>query len=90
MNAHPMRRISCATLNRIEYEDGRFLLALNKNRLRKGVREYAPFGGAIECSVPVTLGDSPQVTLEKPFDLRLFIREADLDHFVTWFKSRQG
>jgi hypothetical protein len=85
------QRVSCASLCRIQNEQGRYLLALNQQRLLAGRRVLMPLGGALAYDDP-TLPARFDAQLEKPGvpELRLYIPAALLDPFRMWFLSRSG
>ena len=86
-----MIRISCATLNRIQYRDKRFLVVLNGNRLRSGRRVLTPIGGASRYYDPCvleSLGARPERHGSQ--DLRFFIDESKVPKFEAWFRTRSG
>ncbi len=86
-----MIRISCATLNRIQYEDGRFLLVLNKNRLQNGKRVLTPIGGGLQYRDQNILHSLGAVFEEENSkDLRFYVDEAKVPKFETWFLTRKG
>ena len=81
-------RVSAAGLCRIGMNNG-FLLSLNKSRLAKRIRNFTPFGGAIEFNESAKpflkeLG----VIFEKGNDLRFTIPENNLAELEKWFYLR--
>jgi hypothetical protein len=86
-----MIRISCATLNRIRYQDGRLLVVLNRNRLKNGRRILTPIGGSSSFRDSRVL-HSLCVRLERDDskDLRFYIDEIKLSVFETWFRTQKG
>jgi hypothetical protein len=86
-----MIRISCATLNRIQYKDKRFLVILNSNRMQSGRSVLSPIGGASRCHSPRVL-DSLGARSEwhGSHDLRFFIGESKVPQFEAWFRTRRG
>lgn len=81
LNKQSMLRISCATLNRIKLEEGTLLVALNKNRMKYGKKQYSPIGGALEFEITdLRINNDLDVSLEKPCsaDLRIYINETTL------------
>ena len=93
LNKQSILRISCASLNRISFDGQTLLVALNKNRMKKGIKQYSPIGGALEFNIAdVRITDDLNASLEKSFssDLRIQINESSLPQFETWFKSRQS
>jgi hypothetical protein len=80
-------RVSAAALARIEI-DGKIVLGLNKNRMKKGKEVYMPFGGAIEFKEEArSFLNSLQVQYEKGNDLRFLIEEKYIPDFDHWFRS---
>jgi len=82
-------RVSCAGLCRIRDEAGRYLLALNHNRLARGVRVYTPLGGGLEYHTP----DLPARFDAEPEDpttreLRLYLPTERFGGFRAWFLRR--
>jgi hypothetical protein len=82
-------RVSCAGLCRIRDDEGRYLLALNHNRLTRGVRVYTPLGGGLEYHAP----DLParfDAEPENPDgrELRLYLPSARFAEFRAWFLRR--
>jgi hypothetical protein len=82
-------RISAANLARIKMED-KYLLVLNRNRLKNGHRVYTPFGGAIEFQYYARpyLGDLG-VRFEDGSALRFALPQTKLAAFESWFYLRQ-
>jgi hypothetical protein len=82
-------RVSCAGLCRIRDDDGRYLLALNHNRLTRGVQVYTPLGGGLEYHAPDLLArfdaepENPQGR-----ELRLYLPGERFPDFRTWFLRR--
>tara|TARA_Y100000310_G_C20512556_1_gene729578 strand:+ start:350 stop:949 length:600 start_codon:yes stop_codon:yes gene_type:complete len=82
-------RVSAANLAKISL-DNKFLVALNKSRLKKGIQVYTPFGGAIEFS-----GNAGQylqslgANFEKGNDLRFIFSKDKLEEFEAWFNTKQ-
>lgn len=82
-------RVSCAGLCRIRDDDGRYLLALNQNRLTRGVQVYTPLGGGLEYHAPDLLARF-DAEPENPHgrELRLYLPLERFDAFRTWFLRR--
>ena len=84
-----MIRISCASLASIVIDD-KYLLCLNKSSLKKGLKVYTPFGGALEY-YPKALDFLTNIDAgferETP-DLRFTMEEEDLELYKTWFKKQ--
>jgi hypothetical protein len=84
-------RVSCAGLCRIVDDEGRYLLALNYNRLGKGVRVFMPLGGALMFDDPDLLkrfDAVPENRRER--ELRLYLPSRRLDDFRAWFLRGVG
>ncbi len=82
-------RVSCAGLCRIRDDDGRYLLALNANRLTRGVRVYTPLGGGLEYhapDLPARFDAEPENPNER--ELRLYLPSARFPEFRAWFLRR--
>jgi hypothetical protein len=87
----PIRqRISCAGLCRIQDGHGRYLLGLNLDRFKQGLRVYTPLGGALRYYNPAIL-DRFHAIPEDPgtCDLRMLIDATQVDAFREWFITRQ-
>ncbi|MDZ4766591.1 MAG: hypothetical protein SGI73_18800 [Chloroflexota bacterium] len=83
-------RVSCAGLCRIQDEHGRYLLALNTNRLSKGLRIFMPLGGGFIYEDEALLERFDAIPeLPNTHELRLYIPPARLNDFRTWFLSRR-
>ena len=83
--------ISCATLNRMRYSDGRYLLVLNKNQMQNGMRVLTPIGGASHYNDPSILQAlGVHLEQENSRDLRFYIDERRAKEFETWFLTKQG
>ncbi|PJF25496.1 MAG: hypothetical protein CUN53_12505 [Phototrophicales bacterium] len=82
-------RVSCAGLCRIRDDDGRYLLALNYDRLTRGVRVYTPLGGGLEYHPPDLLARF-DAEPENPGgrELRLYLPVARFPEFRMWFMQR--
>jgi hypothetical protein len=82
-------RVSCAGLCRIRDDDGRYLLALNQNRLTRGVQVYTPLGGGLEYHAPDLLARF-DAEPENPdgHELRLYLPSARFPEFRAWFLRR--
>ena len=86
-----MIRVSCAALCRIRHSDGRFLVGLNRNRLRHGERVLTPYGGASTFDDSTVLrGLGVRFERDDVKDLRFLIEEDRIAEFEAWFRSRSG
>ena len=88
---HQLIRISCANLNRIQHEDGRYLTILSRSRLRGGKRVLTPVGGAFryhDASVFQSL--RARFSVSESGDLRFSFDESLVPLCESWFRSRQG
>jgi hypothetical protein len=83
-------RVSCASLCRIQDEQGRYLLALNQNRLLAGRRVLMALGGALQYDDPA-LPARFEADLENAAmpELRLYMPPRCLAPFRDWFLARQ-
>lgn len=84
-------RVSCASLCRIQDEQGRYLLALNQNRLLAGRRVLMALGGALQYDDP-GLPARFEADLENAAfpELRMYMPPHSLAPFREWFVARQG
>lgn len=83
-----MIRISCASLASIII-DGKYLLCMNKSSLKKGLKVYTPFGGALEYEKKaLDFLVNIDADFEKGMDLRFKINKENLDLFRMWFKKK--
>lgn len=83
-------RVSCAGLCRIRDEQGRYLLALNTNRLSKGVRVFMPLGGGLIYFADDLLKRFDAIPEEPDSgELRLYIPPSRLSEFRLWFLSQR-
>jgi hypothetical protein len=83
-------RISCAGLCRIQDDQGRFLVALNSNRLSKGVRIFTPLGGGFTYHDHALLQRfDAHAEMPDSRELRLYLPPTRLNDFRTWFLSRR-
>jgi hypothetical protein len=83
-------RVSCASLCRIQDKQGRYLLALNQNRLLAGRRVLMALGGALQYDDP-DLPTRFEAVLENAAlpELRLYMPPKALTPFREWFLARQ-
>lgn len=83
-------RVSCGSQCRIAM-DGRYLLALNRNRRRKEIYELSPIGGGIAVNHLDSLaGFNYRSEIPGSLDLRLMINQNQIEQFRTWFYKRTG
>jgi hypothetical protein len=82
-------RVSCGGLCRVPHPvDGRLLLGLNRNALKRGVRVLKPLGGALAYhALPPDLNATPENPSKR--ELRLFLPEPQVEPFAAWFATRQ-
>jgi hypothetical protein len=84
------QRVSCASLCRIQDEQGRYLLALNHNRRLAGRQVLMALGGALQYDSPA-LPARFEADLENAAcpELRMYMPTRHLDSFRDWFLARQ-
>lgn len=81
-------RVSCASLASIKI-DNKYLICLNKNSLTKGIKQYTPFGGAIEFkNNALEYLNTLDLEFEKNNDLRFKIDYNKYDDFKKWFNLK--
>jgi hypothetical protein len=81
-------RVSASGLARIVIDD-KYLLVLNKARLKSGKQVYTPFGGVIRFYDASCL-NVLDMNFEKPAELRFSFNEQNLWSFYVWFSQRRG
>lgn len=83
-------RVSCAALCRIMDGNGRYFLAVNENRIRRGLRVLTPIGGGLEVTNPQVFERfDAQLEIPDSYDLRFFVDSSRLNDFGEWFRLRQ-
>lgn len=86
----PEVRVSSASLVRIQDQDGRYALLVNKNRLKRGEIVLTPIGGAIEATPEGIEGLKELLGIddsafEKGNDLRFKMSGSKANEYRKWF-----